>query len=204
MGNQTASVIALCGLRDLNLSAEVSQMAIRDINGLTLLVNLLRTSDERCKVNDGTPSAQHCRADASKMAAVNCVCKTSYSVPGVVLAALGTLYEVLHTFTAAILDAYALRYTTFVTPVTKYICLLSFRLGRSRFYSHSPTTASITGSPSSGWEVMSSTGSNVQCALGARYQGTAHKPLAPSTSSSELGMKTKKEFMSERGERKGS
>jgi hypothetical protein len=50
-GNQTATIIALCSLRDYNLSQEASQFAIRDVGGLEVLINLLDTEDSKCKVN---------------------------------------------------------------------------------------------------------------------------------------------------------
>lgn len=49
-GNQTASIIALCSLRDFDLTAEACQLAIRDGGGLDLLINLLETDDARCKI----------------------------------------------------------------------------------------------------------------------------------------------------------
>ncbi|XP_078283647.1 outer dynein arm-docking complex subunit 2 isoform X2 [Rhinoraja longicauda] len=49
-GNQTATVIALCSMRDFNLSSETCQLAIRDMGGLEVLVNLLDTEDIKCKV----------------------------------------------------------------------------------------------------------------------------------------------------------
>ncbi|XP_048580373.1 outer dynein arm-docking complex subunit 2 isoform X2 [Nematostella vectensis] len=50
IGNPTATVICLCGLRDFNLSQEMCQMAIRDINGLQILINLLKTESDKCKI----------------------------------------------------------------------------------------------------------------------------------------------------------
>ncbi|XP_063231337.1 armadillo repeat-containing protein gudu isoform X2 [Bacillus rossius redtenbacheri] len=47
-GNQTATVLALCCLKDHDLTTEVNQMAIRDIGGLEVLVNLLETNDPKC------------------------------------------------------------------------------------------------------------------------------------------------------------
>ena len=49
-GNQVATVITLCALTDFNLTQEMTQMAIRDVNGLTVLVNILRTDHENCQV----------------------------------------------------------------------------------------------------------------------------------------------------------
>lgn len=49
--NQTATVIVLCALRDFNLVQETCQLAIRDVGGLEVLINLLDTDDIRCKVS---------------------------------------------------------------------------------------------------------------------------------------------------------
>lgn len=49
-GNQTATVIALCCLKDHDLTTEINQMAIQDIGGLEVLVNLLETKDLKCKL----------------------------------------------------------------------------------------------------------------------------------------------------------
>jgi hypothetical protein len=49
-GNPTATVIALSSIRDFNLSVETCQLAIRDVGGLEVLVNLLETDDIDCKV----------------------------------------------------------------------------------------------------------------------------------------------------------
>lgn len=49
-GNPTATVIALSSIRDFNLSLEICQLAIRDVGGLEVLVNLLETDDIDCKV----------------------------------------------------------------------------------------------------------------------------------------------------------
>nr|CAD7585744.1 unnamed protein product [Timema genevievae] len=49
-GNQTATIVALCCLKDQTLTTEISQIAIRDIGGLEVLVNLLETEDLKCKV----------------------------------------------------------------------------------------------------------------------------------------------------------
>jgi hypothetical protein len=48
VGNQTATIIAICALRDFDLRAEANQLAIRDVGGLEILVNLLDTEDPRC------------------------------------------------------------------------------------------------------------------------------------------------------------
>ncbi|KAH9496197.1 Armadillo repeat-containing protein 4 [Bulinus truncatus] len=49
-GNQTATIIALCSLRDFNLSQETCQLAIRDVGGLEVLINLLDTEEVKCKI----------------------------------------------------------------------------------------------------------------------------------------------------------
>uniref|UniRef100_A0A8C7JVV6 Outer dynein arm docking complex subunit 2 n=1 Tax=Oncorhynchus kisutch TaxID=8019 RepID=A0A8C7JVV6_ONCKI len=49
-GNQTATVIALCSMRDFNLAQETCQLAIRDVGGLEVLINLLDTEEIKCKI----------------------------------------------------------------------------------------------------------------------------------------------------------
>lgn len=49
-GNQTATIIALCSMRDYDLKSEPCQFAIQDVKGLDILVNLLEAADSRCKV----------------------------------------------------------------------------------------------------------------------------------------------------------
>lgn len=49
-GNQTATIIALCSMRDFNLTQETCQLAIRDVGGLEVLINLLDTEDIKCKI----------------------------------------------------------------------------------------------------------------------------------------------------------
>ncbi|KAJ3200435.1 Armadillo repeat-containing protein 4 [Entophlyctis luteolus] len=49
-GNQTATIIAICSLRDFDLFNEFNQLAIRDVGGLDTLVNLLDTDDPKCKI----------------------------------------------------------------------------------------------------------------------------------------------------------
>ncbi|KAJ3003383.1 UNVERIFIED_CONTAM: Armadillo repeat-containing protein 4, partial [Siphonaria sp. JEL0065] len=49
-GNQTATIIAICSLRDFDLGNEFNQLAIRDVGGLDTLVNLLDTDDPKCKI----------------------------------------------------------------------------------------------------------------------------------------------------------
>jgi len=49
-GNQTATIIALCSLRDFDLTKEMSQFAMQDVKGIDTLVNLLDAADSRCKV----------------------------------------------------------------------------------------------------------------------------------------------------------
>ncbi|XP_076823373.1 outer dynein arm-docking complex subunit 2-like [Clavelina lepadiformis] len=49
-GNQTATIIALCSMRDFNLTQETCQLAIRDVGGLEVLINLLDTDENKCKI----------------------------------------------------------------------------------------------------------------------------------------------------------
>ncbi|EGD77746.1 hypothetical protein PTSG_12803 [Salpingoeca rosetta] len=49
-GNVTATVIALSSLRDHDLTSEIAQFAIRDVGGLELLINLLDTEEDKCKI----------------------------------------------------------------------------------------------------------------------------------------------------------
>ncbi|KAJ8278066.1 hypothetical protein GJAV_G00083450 [Gymnothorax javanicus] len=49
-GNQPATVIALCSMRDFNLAQETCQLAIRDVGGLDVLINLLDTDEIKCKI----------------------------------------------------------------------------------------------------------------------------------------------------------
>lgn len=49
-GNQTATIIAICALRDYDLTNETNQLAVRDVGGLNTLINLLDTEDPKCKI----------------------------------------------------------------------------------------------------------------------------------------------------------
>lgn len=49
-GNQTATIISLCAMRDFNLQQETCQLAVRDVGGLEVLINLLETSELKCKI----------------------------------------------------------------------------------------------------------------------------------------------------------
>ncbi|NWX01330.1 ARMC4 protein, partial [Caloenas nicobarica] len=49
-GDPTATVIALCSMRDFNLAQEACQMAIRDIGCLEVLINLLDTEEIKCQI----------------------------------------------------------------------------------------------------------------------------------------------------------
>lgn len=49
-GNQTATMVSLSCLKDHDLTTEMSQMAIQDVGGLDVLVNLLETKDMKCKI----------------------------------------------------------------------------------------------------------------------------------------------------------
>ena len=50
IGNQTATIIALCNLTDFDLQKEAIQVAIMDAGGLEVLTNLLETDDLKCKI----------------------------------------------------------------------------------------------------------------------------------------------------------
>ena len=50
IGNQTATIIALCNLVDFDLTSEYCQLAIMDAGGLEVLANLLETDDAKCKL----------------------------------------------------------------------------------------------------------------------------------------------------------
>lgn len=49
-GNQTATMVALCCLKDHDLTAEINQIAVQDVGGLEVLVNLIETKDLNCKL----------------------------------------------------------------------------------------------------------------------------------------------------------
>ncbi|XP_028940633.1 armadillo repeat-containing protein 4, partial [Antrostomus carolinensis] len=49
-GNPTATVIALCSMRDFNLAQETCQLAIRDTGCLEVLINLLDTEEIKCQI----------------------------------------------------------------------------------------------------------------------------------------------------------
>ena len=50
IGNQTATIIALCNLVDFDLTKDYCQLAIMDAGGLEVLSNLLETDDFKCKL----------------------------------------------------------------------------------------------------------------------------------------------------------
>lgn len=50
-GDQTATVLTLCAMMDFNLMQETCQLAIRDVGGLEVLINLLDTDEVKCKVS---------------------------------------------------------------------------------------------------------------------------------------------------------
>lgn len=50
-GNQTATIVSLACLKDHDLTTEVNQLAIKDIGGLEVLINLLETEEMKCKVS---------------------------------------------------------------------------------------------------------------------------------------------------------
>ncbi|CAH0556098.1 unnamed protein product [Brassicogethes aeneus] len=49
-GNQSATVVALCCLKDHDLLDEMNQLAIQDVGGVETLVNLLEGNDLKCKL----------------------------------------------------------------------------------------------------------------------------------------------------------
>nr|CAH8840205.1 unnamed protein product [Trichobilharzia regenti] len=49
-GNQTSTIISLCALRDMPLKTEICQLAVRDVGGIEVLINLLETDEVRCKL----------------------------------------------------------------------------------------------------------------------------------------------------------
>jgi len=49
-GNPTATIIAMSSLRDFNLREDFVQMAIREAGGLEVLLNILETDENRCKI----------------------------------------------------------------------------------------------------------------------------------------------------------
>lgn len=48
-GNQTATVVSLCCLKDHDLTTQINQLAIQEIGGLEVLVNLLESNDLKCR-----------------------------------------------------------------------------------------------------------------------------------------------------------
>ncbi|KAL9958999.1 hypothetical protein ACROYT_G036080 [Oculina patagonica] len=50
VGNPTATVIALCALRDVSLEQESSQLAILELGGINILLNILKTDHWPCVV----------------------------------------------------------------------------------------------------------------------------------------------------------
>lgn len=49
-GNPTATIIAMSSLRDFNLRERFVQMAIKEAGGLEVLLNILETDENRCKI----------------------------------------------------------------------------------------------------------------------------------------------------------
>ncbi|XP_055383292.1 uncharacterized protein LOC129613316 [Condylostylus longicornis] len=49
-GNQTATIVALCCLKDYDLTTQINQLAISDIGGLEVLTNLLECNDAKCRL----------------------------------------------------------------------------------------------------------------------------------------------------------
>ncbi|KAH8860119.1 Armadillo repeat-containing protein 4 [Schistosoma japonicum] len=53
-GNQTSTIISLCALKDMPLKTEICQLAVRDVGGIEVLINLLETNEVRCKLGSLT------------------------------------------------------------------------------------------------------------------------------------------------------
>ena len=51
VGNPTATVIALCALRDVSIEQESSQLAILELGGIGILLNILKTDQWPCVVS---------------------------------------------------------------------------------------------------------------------------------------------------------
>ncbi|XP_018321192.1 armadillo repeat-containing protein gudu [Agrilus planipennis] len=49
-GNQTATVVSLCCMKDHDLTTEINQAAILEVGGLEILINLLEVEDLNCKL----------------------------------------------------------------------------------------------------------------------------------------------------------
>ncbi|XP_046397055.1 armadillo repeat-containing protein gudu isoform X2 [Ischnura elegans] len=49
-GNQTATIIALCCLKQHDLTQDINISAVIDIGGLEILINILETKDLKCKI----------------------------------------------------------------------------------------------------------------------------------------------------------
>lgn len=50
VGNPTATVITLCALRDVSIEQESSQLAILELGGIAILLNILKTDHWSCVV----------------------------------------------------------------------------------------------------------------------------------------------------------
>lgn len=59
-GNPTTTTVSLCCLKDYDLTTQINQLAIVDIGGLEVLVNLLECNDLKCRLG-----ALHVLADIS-------------------------------------------------------------------------------------------------------------------------------------------
>ena len=62
VGNPSATVIALCALRDVSIEQESNQLAILELGGIGILLNILKTDNWPCVVRffcSGTPSDGH-------------------------------------------------------------------------------------------------------------------------------------------------
>ncbi|XP_037311989.1 outer dynein arm-docking complex subunit 2 [Pungitius pungitius] len=50
VGDQNATALTLCAMMEFNLMQETCQLAIRDVGGLEVLINLLDTDEVQCKI----------------------------------------------------------------------------------------------------------------------------------------------------------
>lgn len=71
-GDQTATVLTLCAMMDFNLMQETCQLAIWDVGGLEVLINLLDTDEVKCKVSNYARAGPGWPADINR---VGHICK---------------------------------------------------------------------------------------------------------------------------------
>lgn len=66
-------MIALCSMRDFNLAQETCQLAIRDVGGLEVLINLLDTDEVKCKVRTLSRWLRSPRSSHSSLGSSGCL-----------------------------------------------------------------------------------------------------------------------------------